>query len=145
MRDSKDLGDRVRRPGLRIIWQRAIILQALYKLNDKVSVDQVYDQEIQCRSDVDPSTVHHTLETLEELGIVCRTDQDHACAAYEIVGKQPGHHLICCQCGCIIGVADDYVLPVAETIRQDFGFEPTSTQFAVLGICQACRGELLHD
>ena len=145
MHKSKELGDRIRHPSLKTIWQRAIVLQTLYKLNDNASVGQVYEQVIHDRQGLDLSAVHDMLEMLHELGIVSRTDLTHGCTTYGLVVKQPGHHLICCQCGCITDVADDCLASVTETIRQDFDFEPTSSQFAVFGICRACHGELQRD
>jgi Fe2+ or Zn2+ uptake regulation protein len=133
--------DRVRQHGLRITRQRAIILQALCELKRHASAEEVHDRVTLHRRDVDLSTVYRTLETLHNLGILSQTDLGHGCSEYEIVGEEPHHHLVCQHCGRMIELDDAYLATVAESIRQDFGFDPTSTHFAIFGICQACREE----
>jgi Fur family ferric uptake transcriptional regulator len=141
MQDLQRLIDRTRQCGLRITRQRAIILQALCELKAHASADKVYDRVTLHRRDVDLSTVYRTLETLHNVGIVSRTDLGRGCAEYEIVGEQPHHHLVCQHCGCMIELDDAYLAPVAEDIRQDFGFDPVSSHFAIFGICQSCLKE----
>ncbi|MGD9050097.1 MAG: transcriptional repressor [Anaerolineae bacterium] len=141
MQDLQDLMDRVRQHGLRITRQRAIILQALCELKRHASAEEVYDRVTLHRRDLDLSTVYRTLETLHNLGIVSQTDLGHGCSEYEIVGEQPHHHLVCQHCGRIIELDDAYLATVAENIRQDFGFAPASTHFAIFGTCKACRAQ----
>ena len=141
MHALQDLMDRVRQHGLRITRQRSIILQALCELEGHVSAEEVYERVTLHRRDVDLSTVYRTLETLHDLDIVSHTDLGHGCTEYEIVGEQPHHHLVCQHCGRMIELDDAYLAPVVESIRQDFGFAPTSTHFAIFGICRACRGK----
>jgi Fe2+ or Zn2+ uptake regulation protein len=133
--------DRVRQHGLRITRQRAIILQALCELEGHASAEKVHNQvDLHCH-DVDLSTVYRTLETLHGLDIVSHTDLGHGCTEYEIVGEEPHHHLVCLHCGRMIKLDDTYLAPVAESIHQDFGFDLTSSHFAIFGICRACRGK----
>lgn len=137
----QDLMDSVRQHGLRITRQRGIILQALCELEGHASAEEVYDRVTLHRRDVDLSTVYRTLETLHDLEIVSQTDLGHGCTEYEIVGEQPHHHLVCQHCGRMIELDDAYLASVVESIRQDFGFVPTSSHFAIFGICRACRGK----
>jgi Fe2+ or Zn2+ uptake regulation protein len=95
MHSLQDLIARVRRHGLRITHQRAIILQALCELGGHASAEEVYDRVTLHRCDVDLSTVYRTLETLHNLDIVSQTDLGHGCTEYEIVGEQLHHHLVC--------------------------------------------------
>jgi Fur family ferric uptake transcriptional regulator len=141
MHELQDLIDRVRQAGLRITRQRAIILQALCELKGHASAEKVYDRVTLHRRDVDLSTVYRTLETLHNLDVVSQTDLGHGCSEYEIVGEQPHHHLICQHCGCMIELEDAYLAPIAESIRQDFDFDLTSSHFAIFGICHVCRDE----
>lgn len=142
MRNLQELIDRARRYGLRITRQRAMILQALCELKAHASAEAVYDRVTLHRRDMDLSTVYRTLETLHNVGIVSRTDLGHGCAEYEIVGDQPHHHLVCQHCGRTIELDDAYLAPLAESIRQDFDFDPVSTHFAIFGTCQVCLEEL---
>jgi Fe2+ or Zn2+ uptake regulation protein len=134
----QDLLNHARRHGLRITRQRAIILQALCELEGHASAEAVYERVTLHRRDVDLSTVYRTLETLHNLDIVSQTDLGHGCSEYEIVGDQPHHHLVCQDCGCMVELDDVYLVPLVESIRQEFGFEPTSSHFAIFGTCQAC-------
>jgi Fur family ferric uptake transcriptional regulator len=134
--------DRLRQHGLRITRQRAIILQALCELEGHASAERVHDRVTIHQHDVDLSTIYRTLETLHYLGIVSQTDLGHRCVEYEIVGEEPHHHLVCQHCERVIELEHAYLAPVAKTIRQDFGFDLTSSHFAIFGICQRCREEL---
>jgi Fur family ferric uptake transcriptional regulator len=133
------LTDRIREHGLRMTGQRAIILQALCELEGHASAEEVYHQVALHQTDVDLSTVYRTLEMLHSLEIVSQTDLGHGHTEYEIVGEQAHHHLVCHHCGRIVEIDGVYLAPVVESIRQDFGFAPTSSHFAIFGFCRACR------
>jgi Fur family ferric uptake transcriptional regulator len=139
MQDLQKLLDRVRQHGIRITRQRAIILQVLCELEGHASAEEVFNQVSLHRRDVDLSTVYRTLERLHELNILSQTDLGHGYTEYEIVGRQPHHHLVCQHCGQIIELDDDYLTPMAESIRKDLNFVLASSHFALFGICQACR------
>jgi Fur family ferric uptake transcriptional regulator len=141
MEKLQDLMDRVRQTGCRLTKQRAVILQALCELEGHASAEAVYAQVTMHRRDVDLSTVYRTLETLRDLRILSQTDLGRGCVEFEVVTEKPHHHLVCKGCGRVLDLDDQYLVPVAEAIRRELGFEPILDHLAIFGWCQACRNE----
>ncbi len=138
MSDLQALMCRVRRYGVRVTRQRAIILQALCELDGHASAEEVYRRVALHQQDVDLSTIYRTLEKLRDLHIVSETDLGRGRSEYEIVTDEPHHHLICRGCGRVIDLDHGYLAPVARAIRQDLGFDPTFDHFAIFGFCRDC-------
>jgi Fur family ferric uptake transcriptional regulator len=139
MWDLQVLMDQARQHGLRMTRQRALILLALYELDGHASAEEVHEQVLRHRPDVDLSTVYRTLERLRDLRILSQADLGHGCAEYEIVAEQPHHHLICQGCGHMIDLDHTYLTTPARTISQDFDFEPIFDHLAIYGWCRECQ------
>ena len=140
MTDLHDLMALVRQRGCRITQQREVVLRALCELDGHASAERVHEQVMHHRPDVDLSTVYRTLERFRDLLIVSQTDLGRGFAEYEIITKQPHHHLICLRCGRVIDVDHAYLAAAAEAIHQDFDFDPILSHFAIFGLCRVCRG-----
>jgi Fur family ferric uptake transcriptional regulator len=145
MQDLQILMDRVRQTGCRMTQQRAVILQALCELHGHASVEAIYERVLLHRRDVDLSTVYRTLEMLRDLRILSQTDLGRGFVEFEIVTQQPHHHLVCKTCGRVIDLDHQYLAPVVEDIRRDFGFEPIFDHLAIFGWCRACREEMHQE
>jgi Fur family ferric uptake transcriptional regulator len=139
MNDLQDLVDRVRQHGCRLTRQRTIILQALCELDGHASAERIHERATLQQHDLDLSTVYRTLERLRDLRVISQTDLGRGCAEYEIVAKEPHHHLICLDCGRVIDLDHSYLAPAAEKIHRQFGFEPAFDHHAIFGLCQGCR------
>ena len=139
MYDLQVLIDRARRHGVRMTRQRAIVLQALCELEGHGSAEEVYKQATLHRRDLDLSTVYRTLERLRDLRILSQTDLGRGCAEFEVVTDRPHHHLVCRGCGKVIDLDHSYLASAAQSIRQEFGFEPIFDHFAIFGWCRECR------
>ncbi len=138
MVELQSVMNRVRQHGLRMTRQRVAILQALCELGGHASVEDIYEQALLHCGDLDRSTVYRTLERLRELRVLSQTDLGRGCAEYEFVTDQPHHHLVCQGCGQVIDLGHTYLAACAETIRQEFGFEPIFDHFAIFGWCGEC-------
>jgi Fur family ferric uptake transcriptional regulator len=141
MDSYQELLYRVRQQGWRITRQRATILQALCELDGHASAEQVYERVTLHHSDIDLSTIYRTLEGLRDLRVISQTDLGRGCAEYEIVAKQPHHHLICKDCNRVVDLDHKYLIPVAQAIERDFGFEATIDHFAIYGLCHHCHSK----
>ncbi|MCL7454797.1 MAG: transcriptional repressor [Anaerolineae bacterium] len=139
MSEYQALVDRVRQHGLRLTRQRSTILRALYELHGHASAEKIHERIRSHHGDVDLSTVYRTLEKLRDLRILSQTDLGRGCAEFEVVARQPHHHLICQSCGRVIDLDHAYLVPAEQAIRRDFCFEPTLDHLAIFGLCHACR------
>lgn len=139
MRNLQRLIDRVRREGLRVTRQRALILQALCELEGHASAEDVHRQVTLHRRDVDLSTVYRNLETLRDARVLSQTDLGHGCAEYEVMSDAPHHHLVCRRCGQVQDVDHACLDAIGDTIRERYEFEPILDHWAIFGLCAACR------
>ena len=138
MCELQALIDQARQQGLRMTRQRVAILQALCKLGGHASAEDIYEQAILQRRDLDLSTVYRTLERLRDLRILSQTDLGRGSVEYEVVADEPHHHLICQCCGQVIDLDHSYLRTIAVAIRRDFAFEPILDHFAIFGRCPEC-------
>jgi len=119
--------------------QRRTILRALCELDGHASAEEIYHRATRYHERMDLSTVYRTLERLRHLRIVSRTDLGQRPARYEILSDNSHHHLVCQRCGKVTGLDEVYLVPVAQAIRQDLGFEPMLDHMAIFGLCEECR------
>ena len=139
MDEVQVLMGQARQHGLRMTRPRVLILQTLCELGGHASAEDVYEQAILRRRDVDLSTVYRTLERLRDLRILSQTDLGRGHAEYEVVTDQPHHHLVCQGCGQVLELDHTYLATSSEAIRRDFDFEPIFDHFAIFGWCEECR------
>lgn len=141
MRDLQPLIDQVRRRGVRVTRQRALILQALCELDGHASAERVYERVTLHRRDLDLSTVYRTLERLRDLRVLSQTDLGRGCIEFEIVAEAPHHHLVCRDCGRVIDLDHGYLAGLSAALCQDLGFEPILDHMAIFGRCAACLAQ----
>jgi len=85
------------------------------------------------------STVHRTLELLEELGLVTHAHFADHIARYHPVDLGQHHHLICRNCGDIWELEDAIIYPLSQVLQERYSFEADLNHLAIFGLCQACR------
>ena len=87
------------------------------------------------------STVHRTLELLEELGLVTHAHFADHIARYHPVDLGQHHHLLCRNCGGIWELEDETIHPLSQMLQERYGFEADLNHLAIFGLCKACRGQ----
>src|SRR5437763_8134801 len=125
--------------GLRMTPQRQLILDAVAAMHGHVSVDQVYQQVVSVFPDVNISTVYRTLEVLEDLGVVRHTHFHDGVAQYERTDAARHHHIVCSRCGADAEVDLAILQPLADELRQRYGFEADLAHSAIVGVCRGCQ------
>lgn len=90
---------------------------------------------------IDRASVYRTIEVFEKLGIVQRlqigwkyklelTDQFN----------YHHHHISCTNCGMIVPLREDHLLETTlKTLAGEYGFQPTSHQLEIQGLCSRCK------
>ena len=141
MQDLDALLDRVRQHGCRMTRQRTAILQALCELDGHASAERIHERVSLHQQKVDLSTVYRTLERLRDLHILSQTDLGRGSAEYEIVTRQPHHHLVCQGCVQVMDLDHRYLVHTSEAIRRDLGFEAILGHFAIFGLCRECNAQ----
>jgi Fur family ferric uptake transcriptional regulator len=131
---------RLREHGFRITPQREIVLSVLHQLQGPASADQVYQRVQRVSEAIDKSTVYRTLDLLKEFDMVMTIDPGDGTRVYEFVGLEGPHiHLVCSECGAVIGVDTASVEPLATFIQDQYAFEIDLEHLSLVGVCEDCR------
>jgi Fur family peroxide stress response transcriptional regulator len=90
--------------GLKITPQRVVILEAIYKLNNHPTADNIIEYIRKTHPNIATGTVYKVLETLVENDIIKKVKTDMEIMRYDGLIENH-HHLYCSECDLI----EDYV------------------------------------
>lgn len=137
--------EKLSRKGFRMTMQREIVLSILHQLPRASSVEEIFNQVLQISKAVDVSTVYRTLELLQDFGLVISSDLGSGHRMYKLVSVEEPHiHLVCKDCGRVIGVETDPADALSAYLAKEHGFQMDLQNFKVPGLCRNCqnsRGE----
>jgi Fur family ferric uptake transcriptional regulator len=131
-----DLDDAIRGlrgSGLRLSTARRLVLDALFAADGPVSA-----AHLSRMLSLDESSVYRNLELLEQRGVVRHLHLGHSPGLYVLTSEHEVEYLYCERCAKVTAVTPDRLDPVRERVRQEFGYTPRFTHFAIVGICQDC-------
>ncbi len=140
-----DWRETLREKGYRLTPQRELVLAAVQRLGH-ATPDEVLAEVRTQSSAVNVSTVYRNLEVLEELGLVRHTHLSDRAPTYHSVGGHEHFHLVCRNCGRVVSVDPDVLLPLVETLRAEHGFSVDVGHLTVFGTCaddagRACEAQ----
>jgi len=139
MKHSHSTIESLRELGYRLTPQRIMVLEAIEQADSHISADEIYTQVLSRYPHMNVSTVYRTLELLEKLGLVTKTDLGDGRVRYHSIQDGHHHHLLCQKCGAIIDVEESMLSPLWAEIRQQHGFEVNMKHMAFFGLCSNCR------
>jgi Fur family ferric uptake transcriptional regulator len=125
--------------GYRLTPQRLMILSAIEGSDDHISAEEIYSQIVAKYPYVNISTVYRTLELLEGLGLVTKTDLGEGRVRYHPADKGHHHHLVCQNCGAIIDLDESVLSPVKDALLREYNFVADLRHLAIFGHCINCR------
>jgi Fur family peroxide stress response transcriptional regulator len=100
----EDIRNKFAEKGLKITPQRVVILEAIYKLNNHPTAENIIEYIRESHPNIATGTVYKVLETLVENGLINKVKTDKDIMRYDgIVEKH--HHLYCSECDLI----EDYI------------------------------------
>ncbi len=95
MAQHRDIAGELSEQGYRLTPQRLMVLSAIEKSDHHISAEEIYAQITARYPNVNISTVYRTLELLERLGLVTKTDLGEGTVRYHSAEKGHHHHLVC--------------------------------------------------
>jgi Fur family ferric uptake transcriptional regulator len=131
--------DELSHQGYRMTPQRLMIVAAVENSRNHISADEIYSQVVAKYPNVNVSTVYRTLELLEQLGLVTKTDLGGGRVMYHPVEKGHHHHLVCKECGAIIDLDESALMPLKESLLRQYQFIADLRHLGILGVCVNCR------
>jgi Fur family ferric uptake transcriptional regulator len=126
--------------GLKLTPQRRLILDIIHDAQAHITAEEILDYVQSRAPGVNKSTIYRTLELLEELGCVYKSELDNR-FIYHHAEEGHHHHLVCQSCGKSIECAEDVFLPVESTISDRYGFKADLRHMVVSGLCKECRAK----
>lgn len=136
---NQDIARLLSRQGYRMTPQRLMILSAIENSDDHISAEEIHTQVAARFPNVNISTVYRTLDLLEKLGMVTKTDLGGGRVRYHPADKGHHHHLVCRSCGAIIDLDELLLSPLKEALLQKYGFIADLRHLAIMGQCVNCN------
>lgn len=140
----KDIYSRLLEAGHKMTPQRwAIISIFLMNKGRHLSADDVYGTLKETYPNNGIATVYRTLELLDQIGVIRKTDFGDGRSRYEITddGTQHHHHLVCTDCGRITEFEDELLINLERTIQQKTGFLIREHEAKFYGLCVDCQNK----
>ena len=128
----------LREKGLKLTPQRRIILDILHDSGDHLTAEEILDYVRARLPGVNKSTVYRTLEILEELGCVFKSELGDR-FIYHHAEEGHHHHLICHACGRSVECDEALFLGVEKALDEKYGFQADFKHIVINGLCPACR------
>jgi Fur family transcriptional regulator, ferric uptake regulator len=141
MASTEKIIEALHQRGVRLTMQRRLVIEALCERGDHMAVLDVQHYLQQHGTELNETTVYRILQSLKDLGIVSQTDLGQSGLVYQVIEETPHHHLICLFCGKIINIDNDYLEPLNERLRREYGFEARMDHMAIFGCCQECQSQ----
>jgi len=102
----EDIRNKFAEKGLKITPQRVVILEAVYKLNNHPTADNIIEFIRESHPNIAIGTVYKVLETLVGKGLIKKVTTDKDIMRYDgMVEKH--HHLYCTECDLIEDYSDE--------------------------------------
>ena len=139
MDQPEDIAGKLSKQGYRLTPQRLMVLSAIENSDDHISAEEIYAQIVAKYPSVNISTVYRTLELLERLGLVTKTDLGEGRVRYHPAEKGHHHHLVCRECGAIIDLDESVLAPLREQLLREYGFHADLKHLAIFGHHASCR------
>lgn len=122
--------------GLRLTKQRMAVLNAVQNSTCHPDVETVYNEVKQVINNVSIDTIYRTLQTLEELGLVFKVDNQIPRARFD-ADLRNHSHFICIKCNEVFDIFSDIEIKL-PTNCSEFG-EIKHTNLQIKGICNSCK------
>lgn len=135
----------LRSQGMRVTRSRRGILQALFKADRPLSLQEIQQQALAEGGMLpDYATVFRMMILLESLRIVHKVNLRRSCSYYELTDPAKHYdHLVCVDCGKVILLDNSCPVHEAERrIEREFGFTNLQHSLEFFGRCPDCTSAL---
>lgn len=125
--------------GMRATPQRAIIFEAIEKLDGHITAEDIYEEVQKVNAYISLATVYRTLELLQEINLITPTNLGGSQTYFALKGHGAHHHLVCLECNGIAEFSDDIFDSVRIRLEDEYGFQVRTDHMSLFGVCKGCR------
>lgn len=128
----------LKKNGFKLTPQRRLILDIIHDAHGHLTAEEILDY-VQARvPGVNKSTIYRTLELLESLGCVVKSElKDRFVFHHAEEGHH--HHLVCRECGQMLDCDESLFSTIAKELQKQYGFQADFRHTVISGICDECR------
>ena len=135
---ADEILDQLRARGDRVTLARKAVVEALVSgPGHHPTAPEVVERVRAVDPDFHESTVYRTLDRLAELGIVTRIEGAGGAVVHHLPDAAH-HHLLCDQCGNVIGTDPKLLAAVARKVLAEHGFVLRPDAITLPGRCASC-------
>ncbi len=127
--------------GYRLTPQRVMVVEAVHNADKHISAEEIFVQVKARHPYANISTVYRTLDLMERLGLVIKTDFGEGYVRYHHMEKSNHHHLICEKCGTVIDLEGSALMPLQKGLLKGYNFKVDLRHLAISGLCASCQGK----
>lgn len=117
--------------------QRTLTLQAVQRLHDHPTADEVYEEVSAEYPSISRGTVYRNLNQLAEDGFISERKVPGGADRFDH-STTDHYHVRCVQCGRIYDVDMDFISDLEGSIRDSHGFRFLGYDLMFKGICPSC-------
>ena len=118
--------------------QRSLVLEAVNKLHNHPTADEIYDAVIIEHPNISKATVYRNLNTLSEMGEIRKLEIPGGADRYDHCTHNHCH-IKCDKCGRLFDVDMDYISGLENNIRDTRGFDFAGYDIIFRGTCPDCK------
>jgi len=126
--------------GLKQTRQRQVIVNAFFKSNRHIRIEELLDEVRKVEPSIGYVTVYRTLLLLKECGLAHQRNFGDGPSLFERAGHHHDH-MICIKCGNIAEFEDDRIEGIQESIAAAKNFKIVSHRHEIYGCCSKCQQE----
>lgn len=117
--------------------QRAIVLDAVKRLQSHATADEVYEQVARQHPSISRSTVYRNLQKLCDAGLIRKRVIPNKADCYDHICSDH-YHVHCLRCDRVFDVDMDHIAHLESAIKDKHGFVFTGHDIIFTGICPEC-------
>jgi len=128
----------LKKNGFKLTPQRRLILDIIHDAQGHLTAEEILNHVQAKVSGVNKSTIYRTLELLENLGCVVKSELKDR-FVYHHAEEGHHHHLVCRECGKLIDCEERLFFTIHKELQKQYGFQADFRHMVIKGICQECR------
>ena len=139
MEASPSPEEELRRAGLRVTGQRALILRLIRASKEHLDAEDIYAAARAQDSSLSLATVYRTIGALKRAGLVEQRylGPGHGHDHYEVVGEEH-YHFTCTRCGRVFEFETSLARRLGSQLRRDRGWAVARVYLSLEGIYAEC-------
>jgi len=126
--------------GLKLTPQRRLILDIIHDTPNHLTAEEILTHVEAKVSGVNKSTIYRTLELLERLGCVVKSELKDR-FVYHHAEEGHHHHLLCRSCGKTLECDEELFSSIGKELQKQYGFQADFRHTVISGLCSKCRNK----